>query len=796
MASMSFQVAICLSGLLIILCGDNVSCREFPTLDHLVTDTPEQQQAKAVMDMIGRLLPNLTNSFYVSVDKKLGPVNKDTFQISTMSGQLQIQGTSGVAAAWGLHYYLKYYCGCHISWGGRQLNIPTPMPRVPYPGVKKTSNDRFRYYQNVCTVSYSFAWWDWARWEEEIDWMALSGINLPLAFNGQEAIWQKVYMKLGLTRAEVDEHFGGPAFFAWARMGNIRGWGGPLSDNWHQQQLALQHKILERMAVFGMTPVLPAFAGHVPKGLTRLFPNSSITRLSDWGGFKDQYCCTYLLDPNDKLFQQIGGDFIKEYIKEFNYTSHIYNTDTFNEMTPKSSDPAYLSSTSKAVYDAMIAGDSQAIWLMQGWLFLSGFWKPPQAKALLTGVPQGHMIVLDLMAELSPQYQRLESYYGQPFIWCMLHNFGGNNQMFGNLESINKNPFVGRNFTDSTMIGTGLTPEGINQNNMVYEFMNENIWRTEPRNIMDWVAAFVKRRYTGTNDNIEKAWTLLANSVFNGAGVKDGPQGIQIILSPRLDMKQTVWYDPNDVLMAWDNMIMAAQSKPFSMSKLFKYDLVDLTRQSLQVISIQKYTDLITAYKNKDQDALLNAIGALLDLLEDLDQVLATDEHFMLGKWLASAQALGVNPKEKQQYDLNARYQITTWGPNGEILDYANKQWSGLVMDYYKPRWQLFSSYLMDSVSKGVPYNATAFREEVFQKVELAFVQNGKTYPITETGDSYQISTTIHSKYRPKTLTRSSKLYFKKLPKLTRKGKKFVKFARKFQMQFENVGNSVDMVYL
>ena len=54
------------------------------------------------------------------------------------------------------------------------------------------SLQRFRYYQNVCTVSYSFVWWDWERWEREIDWMAMNGINLPLAFNGQEEIWRRV----------------------------------------------------------------------------------------------------------------------------------------------------------------------------------------------------------------------------------------------------------------------------------------------------------------------------------------------------------------------------------------------------------------------------------------------------------------------------------------------------------------------------------------------------------------------------------------------------------------------------
>ena len=74
---------------------------------------------------------------------------------------------------------------------------------------------RFRYYQNVCTFSYSSVWWNWTRWQREIDWMALNGINLPLAFTGQEAIWQRMYHKIGLTQQELDTFFGGPAFLAW-----------------------------------------------------------------------------------------------------------------------------------------------------------------------------------------------------------------------------------------------------------------------------------------------------------------------------------------------------------------------------------------------------------------------------------------------------------------------------------------------------------------------------------------------------------------------------------------------------
>ncbi len=27
--------------------------------------------------------------------------------------------------------------------------------------------------------------WDWLRWEREIDWMALQGVNIALAYTGQ-----------------------------------------------------------------------------------------------------------------------------------------------------------------------------------------------------------------------------------------------------------------------------------------------------------------------------------------------------------------------------------------------------------------------------------------------------------------------------------------------------------------------------------------------------------------------------------------------------------------------------------
>ena len=128
------------------------------------------------------------------------------------------------------------------------------------------------------------------------------------------------------------------------RMGNMESFGGPLSQSWHEFTLDLQHRILNRMRNLGMTPVLPAFAGHVPKSLVPKYPNVTFSK-QNWNGFLP----TYLLDANERLFQEIGSTFLGEYISEFG-TNHVYNCDTYNEMDPISSDPDYITKTGEAIY--------------------------------------------------------------------------------------------------------------------------------------------------------------------------------------------------------------------------------------------------------------------------------------------------------------------------------------------------------------------------------------------------------------------------------------------------------------
>jgi len=195
---------------------------------------------KAVLSLIKRTLPaGLHKKFEVKIiDAANGA---DVFELYSKGNKIVLAGSNGIAVASALNYYLKHYAHCDMSWNGSNLAIPNPLPKVSVK-VRQTTPYTYRYYLNYCTFNYTMSWWNWDRWEKEIDWMALNGINMPLALTGQNIIWDRVYKSMGFTDKELEGFFSGPAYFNWFWMGNLDGWGGPLPMSWMQSHEALQKK--------------------------------------------------------------------------------------------------------------------------------------------------------------------------------------------------------------------------------------------------------------------------------------------------------------------------------------------------------------------------------------------------------------------------------------------------------------------------------------------------------------------------------------------------------------------------
>ncbi len=99
--------------------------------------------------------------------------------------------------------------------------------------------------------------------------------------------------------------------------------------------------------------------------------------------------------------------------------------------------------------------------------------------SLFSGVNNRDMLILDLASDNSPEFPRTgikalfllsfpflqsvnviqctntmvsDSYFGKPFVWCLLHNGGGNRAIYGNLTLIANEPINTMNIPNITMV--------------------------------------------------------------------------------------------------------------------------------------------------------------------------------------------------------------------------------------------------------------------------------------------------------------------------------------------------------
>ena len=175
-------------------------------------------------------------------------------------------------------------------------------------------------------------------------------------------------------------------------------------------------------------------------------------------------------------------------------------------------------------------------------------------------------------------------------------------------------------------------------------------------------------------------------------------------------------YDTNTTIARSLRLLAQAGSEDRSLLNIpeFNYDIVDISRQLLANRFIDAYNKLVSTYSSSSADAVAAAGQPLLDILKDLDSVLSTNENFLLAKWIRDARNWAGNNETYAAYlEYNARTQITLWGPNGEVNDYASKQWAGLVGDYYLSRWQNFTSYLVETKRNRVSYSDTIVKRNM-----------------------------------------------------------------------------------
>lgn len=623
----------------------------------------------------------------------------DSFYVKACNSRIEISGNNANSMAVGLNQYLRTFCNVSFGWFKEDcIKLPKrlPMPTEPFGMAARVDK---RFFLNYCTSGYTMPWWKWEDWEHFIDWMALNGVNLPLSVTGQEAIWYEVWTELGLTDEDVRGYFTGPAHLPWHRMLNIDHWGGPLPKSWLEGQKELQKKIVSRERELSMTPVLPAFAGHVPADLQRVHPEAKLTRLSNWGGFSGDYIPSFL-DPMDPLFPQIQKSFIEKQTAIYG-SDHIYGIDVFNEMTPPSWEPSYLASAGKRVYDALAAADPEAVWLQMGWLFhyQRGDWTPERVKAYLTSYPASQSILLDYYCEENEVWKNTESFYGAPFVWCYLGNFGGNSMLHGNLFGAGERFENALSKAGDNLTGIGCTLEALDCNPFAYEYILSKAWNNWTA---DEFAASIASCRTGVeaDSTLTAAWKDFFTTIYSGGN--SWYRDPILVHRPatnsargHFDGSATAQYN-NAALEGFIRTLLAQKGS----GRAYQYDLINVTRQWLCNVSngiYFEYRDALRSLSAPDADttaikaAMKGHSERFIGLLDELDEFLSYEPSFLFGKWVSDARYWGADAAEADYFESNARNLVTTWGDRATTLnDYACRTQNGLISGFYKTRWELF----------------------------------------------------------------------------------------------------------
>ena len=708
---------------------------------------PEPKDHQNIYALIERILPGKSSQFIVETLPSEGI--EEAFTLSSKKKKIVIQGTGDLALAKGFNYYLTEYCNIRVSWyKDDPVDAPEILPEVNTPVTRQCRFEK-RFFLNYCTFGYTMLWWQWDDWEHFIDWMALNGINMPLAITGQEAIWMEVWKSFGMTDEEIRAYFTGPAHLPWHRMGNLDGWLGPLPQEYIDHQFELQKKILKRERSFGMTPVLPAFAGHVPKAIKEQFPEATITSLGSYG-VGDQYQA-YFLDPMDTLFVQIQQKFLKAQTAHFG-TDHLYGADPFNEMDPPETTPEYLATVSKTIYDGMSSIDPQATWVQMGWTFYyMKLWKedPARLEAMIKAVPEDKMIILDYFAEKEEVWRNTEAWHDAPYIWCYLGNFGGNTEMAAPLYEVANRLSNTENDSDKgKLVGVGSTLEGFNVNRFMFEWLFEYAWDSSVTDIEKWVAQFARTKSESEDTLAEQAYQKLFKLVYNDqvSGVATGSltqtrprlSGIKGYQRP----SKYNYHELTEVL----TMMLGAEEQTL-LDPDYQKDLVVVTKQVLDNLIIPVREKINEAYLAKDTAALHRQTSIFLGILDDLDRLLATQPEFLLGKWLDDARSFGSDSASEAYYEKNARVLVTTWGNEGnKIIDYASRDLSGLISSYYKERWEMFFEILEQSIETGTPLDLEAIDKEM-AAFEWRWTDRQDQFSAVPQGDVLTIVQEIHEKY-------------------------------------------------
>lgn len=645
----------------------------------------------------------------------------DEYELYCENGNICIAATSGVAAAVAFNRYLKEHCRYNVGFITTSGSLP-PVPPLFKGKVAEKSAFHYRYLFNFCTFAYSYAFSGWEDWEHTLDCALLSGYNLVLNPIANESVWKKVLEEFGYSAQEIRTFLVNPAFLPFLWMMNMSDYGGDYPEWWFDARADLARKFNARLEEFGAAAMLPGYCGMVPDDFKEHFPQSEPFNQGFWNGLRRP---AYLL-PGDKMFDAVADAYYRIQRQTVG-GAHYWSVDPFHE--GGISDGIDLKAFTRTVMAKMKEHDPNAVWFFQGW-------QANPRREMLAELDAGEVLVGNLLADENGAGG--DNFGNTPWLYCNVINFGAQHVMRGNMRRTLSAPFGFAADPECTMVGIGYMPEGVEDGEVFFDIFSEISVREKELPFKEYLQNYVRYRYGYPSTAAMEAWELLADKVYL-ADSSLYPMESAFCARPSLTADRvSTWGRGCEEGTAKRMQLLRAVRLLFADydklhdSASYRFDLADLVRQCNAAMGWDRVYAMLRAYKEKDGEALSRESAAFFELFSLQERVVASDEHFLLSKWLNRAKSLGRNELEKRWLEFYARVQITTWSDDRTdwFHEYAAKEWQGMLSDFYRPRWEAFVSMLELSLYNGKPLPSYRFYDR-----EIMFAYGRKSYPTRPSED-------------------------------------------------------------
>ena len=483
--------------------------------------------------------------------------------------------------------------------------------------------------------------------------------------------------------------------------------------------------------------MLPGYYGHVPKEFVeRNGGDAHIVPQGIWHGFERPDW----LDPRTDSFARVAASFYGHVKDVFGEAAH-FKMDLLHEGGTAGDVP--VPDAAQGVERALRKAHPGATWVLLGW-------QENPLPELLDAIDRSKMLIVDGVSDrYASVTDRERDWGGTPYCFGTIPNFGGRTTIGARAHLWNDKFFAWRDKADSALVGTAFMPEATDRDPAAFELFSELAWTPGKIDRAAWFSSYADFRYGGRDDFARGAWRALHDTAYQQRAVeRSDPHDSLFCARPDLAADRaaeyaprTLTYDPGRFDAALAGLLGVAGG--LRGNPAYRYDVVDVARQALAHRSRQYLPQLRAAYRRKDLDTFRALSTLWLRLMRLSDEVTGTNTAFLLGPWVNDARLMATDDAERAEFERTAKVLITVWGgratsDTGDLHEYGNREWSGLMADFYVPRWQKWLDTLEDALATG-----TAPAAVDWFAFEEPWTREREDYPLRPVGDAYRTAARV-----------------------------------------------------